>query len=58
MRRRNQKADRSEFKFSLKKMSVSGALFDINKLNDVSKTVIAAMDAKPVARQVLDWQGV
>jgi glutamyl-tRNA synthetase len=56
-RRRNQKADRSEFKFSLKKMSVSGALFDINKLNDVSKTVIAAMDAKPVARQVLDWAG-
>ena len=56
-RRRNPKADRSEFKFSLKKMSVSGALFDINKLNDVSKTVIAAMDAKPVARQVLDWAG-
>jgi glutamyl-tRNA synthetase len=56
-RRRNPKADRSEFKFSIKKMSVSGALFDINKLNDVSKTVIAAMDAKSVARQVLDWAG-
>jgi glutamyl-tRNA synthetase len=54
-RRRNPKATRSEFPFNLKKMSVSGALFDINKLNDVSKTVIAEMDARTVTKAVIDW---
>ncbi len=36
-------------------MSVSGALFDLNKLNDVSKNVIAAMDADAVTAAVLAW---
>ncbi len=54
-RRRNATAPRSEFKFNLKKMSVSGALFDLDKLNDVSKTVIARMDAETVTDQVLAW---
>ncbi|MBR2338575.1 MAG: glutamate--tRNA ligase [Clostridia bacterium] len=46
---------RSAFPFNLKKMSVSGALFDLNKLNDVSKNVIAVMDAVSVTEQVLTW---
>lgn len=35
-----------EFPFSLAKMSISGALFDLMKLNDVSKNVFAAMEAQ------------
>jgi len=54
-RRANPTADRSAFKFNLKKMSVSGALFDLDKLNDVSKNTIARMDAKAVTEQVLAW---
>ncbi len=54
-RRRNPDLSRLAFPFNLKKMSVSGALFDLNKLNDVSKNVIAVMDAESVAEQVLAW---
>lgn len=54
-RRANPTADRFSFKFNLKKMSVSGALFDLDKLNDVSKNVIAAMDAASVEQQVEQW---
>ncbi len=54
-RRCNADKPRSAFPFNLKKMSVSGALFDLNKLNDVSKNVIATMDADTVAEAVLAW---
>ncbi len=54
-RRANPTASRSSFKFNLKKMSVSGALFDLDKLNDVSKTTIARMDANVVADKVIAW---
>lgn len=54
-RRANPTAERKQFKFNLKKMSVSGALFDLNKLNDVSKNVIATMDAKTVESRVEAW---
>ena len=54
-RRGNPTAPRSQFKFNLKKMSVSGALFDLNKLNDVSKITIARMDARTVADKVIAW---
>ena len=54
-RRGNQTAPRNQFKFNLKKMSVSGALFDLNKLNDVSKITIARMDAQTVADKVIAW---
>lgn len=54
-RRCNPDADRSAFPFNLKKMSVSGALFDMQKLNDVSKNVIAHMSAESVAENVLAW---
>ena len=53
--RHNPDKTRREFPFNLKKMSVSGALFDLNKLNDVSKNVIAVMSAEEVTAQVLDW---
>ena len=54
-RRGNPTAPRSAFKFNLKKMSVSGALFDLNKLNDVSKITIARMDAQTVTDKVVAW---
>ncbi len=54
-RRANPTAAYQDFKFNLKKMSVSGALFDLDKLNDVSKTVIARMDAAAVTEHVIAW---
>lgn len=54
-RRANPTAPQSAFPFNLKKMSTSGALFDLDKLNDVSKNVIAAMDADTVLQKTLDW---
>lgn len=54
-RRRNPLEPRERFPFNLKKMSVSGALFDMDKLNDVSKNVISAMDAQTVTDAVLAW---
>lgn len=54
-RRTHPDDSRLAFPFNLKKMSVSGALFDLNKLNDVSKNVIATMDADTVTDAVLNW---
>lgn len=54
-RRANPTAPRNEFKFNLKKMSVSGALFDLDKLNDVSKTTIARMTAEEITEAVVTW---
>ena len=45
----------TDFPFSLKKMSSSGCLYDINKLTDVSKNVISRMDADTVYERLLDW---
>ena len=45
----------TDFPFSLKKMSSSGCLYDINKLTDVSKNVISRMDAETVYERLLDW---
>lgn len=47
--------DIGNFKFSIKKMSVSGSLFDIDKLKDVSKNTIAVMDAKTVYNMAVCW---
>ena len=54
-RRGNGNKSWEEFPFSVKKMSVSGALFDFDKLNDVSKNVISRMTAEEVYAGVLDW---
>ena len=54
---RMQNPDKSytEFPFNIKKMSVSGCLFDFNKLNDVSKNVISKMSAEDVTEKVCAW---
>lgn len=54
-RRRNPDAPRTAFPFNLKKMSVSGALFDMDKLNDVSKRVISLLDAQTVTHEIIEW---
>ena len=54
-RRQNKDASIEEFDFKLNKMSVSGALFDMVKLQDVSKIVISKMTAEEVYEKSLDW---
>jgi glutamyl-tRNA synthetase len=54
-RKVNKDAPQSAFPFNLKKMSASGALFDLNKLNDVSKNVISLMTAEEVYEKALVW---
>ncbi|MEA4891475.1 MAG: glutamate--tRNA ligase [Peptococcaceae bacterium] len=44
-----------EFAFTTAKMGSSGALFDLNKLSDVSKEVLAGLSAQAVAEFLLDW---
>lgn len=54
-RRANKTEDISKFPFNLKKMSLSGALFDIVKFNDVSKNAISVMSAQRVYELVKKW---
>ena len=54
-RRANPDKDMNEFELQLNKMSVSGALFDIIKLLDVSKIVISKMTAEEVYKKALNW---
>ncbi len=54
-RKANPDVSYKDFKFNLKKMSVSGALFDNVKLNDVSKTQIAKMDSAKVYACLTAW---
>lgn len=54
-RRANPDLPMNDFPFTTKKMSGSGALFDIEKLRDVSKNVISRMSAETVYDYVADW---
>ncbi|MBO4338306.1 MAG: glutamate--tRNA ligase [Clostridia bacterium] len=56
-RRANKDADVFSFPFNLKKMSSSGCLFDMAKLNDISKNIISVMSADTVYQRVTDWAG-
>lgn len=51
----NPSEDINSFEFSLENMSKSGALFDIVKLNDVSKECLARMSEKSIARGLKSW---
>lgn len=44
-----------EFAFTTEKMSGSGTLFDLDKLNDVSKDVLVKIPAQDLATFLLDW---
>lgn len=54
-RRANPTAQLTAFPFNLKKLSVSGALFDMVKLRDVSKLCISRMTAEEVYERTLAW---
>ncbi|MBR2240867.1 MAG: glutamate--tRNA ligase, partial [Clostridia bacterium] len=54
-RRTNPDKSIDEFDFQLNKMSVSGALFDMVKLLDVSKNVISKYSAKRVYDEAIAW---
>ncbi len=54
-RRANPEKSISDFDLQLNKMSVSGALFDMVKLLDVSKIVISKMSAQNVYENSLNW---
>ncbi|MDE6441294.1 MAG: glutamate--tRNA ligase [Clostridia bacterium] len=52
---KNPTADYRDFKFRIEKMSRSGALFDLNKLNDVSRTEISLMSAEECFEFLNGW---
>ena len=54
-RRANPNKDISEFELQLNKMSVSGAVFDMIKLLDVSKNVISKYTAEKIYEETLKW---
>ena len=51
----NPDADIDEFEFTTEKMSNSGALFDLNKLNDVSKEVLLKISASDLYDFLKAW---
>ena len=51
----NPEKDIKEFPFTAKKMGISGSLFDIDKLNDVSKNYLATLDAETVYDYITAW---
>lgn len=44
-----------EFEFSPKKMSASGALFDLDKLDNISKNIISKMKAIDLYKELFAW---
>ncbi len=54
-RRANKDLDISEFELQLNKLSVSGAVFDMVKLLDVSKNVISKFTAEKIYDETLKW---
>ena len=51
----NKGVDISKFKLDFKKISASGTLFDIEKLNNISKNYISRLTAKEVYDGLLTW---
>ena len=54
-RKANKTASLSEFNLQLNKMGVSGALFDMVKLLDISKNVISRCTAEEVYNETIKW---
>ena len=51
----NPDEDIDKFEFTTEKMSSSGALFDLDKLNDVSKNVMLKISAAEIAEWLKKW---
>jgi glutamyl-tRNA synthetase len=53
--RKNSGVSYTQFKFSIEKMGKSGALFDLDKLNDVSKTELSLLSAEEMYDFLNGW---
>lgn len=51
----NPDSDATEFEFSVEKMGNAGALFDLNKLNDICKDVLVKIPACDLRIFLLNW---
>lgn len=51
----NPDAPSSEFEFTVDKMGKSGALFDLEKLNDISQTIFLKLSAEEIYDFILTW---
>ncbi len=54
----NPKTSIAEFKMDFSKMSTSGALFDMEKLLNISKNLLSEMSAKEMFEKTLKWASV
>lgn len=54
-RRDNPHSSLDEFKILLPKMNCGGALFDVDKLNNISKDIISLMPAEEIYSKCLTW---
>lgn len=57
-RKQNPTRQIEEFPFSFEKMSISGALLDIKKLDDISKEMIASMSLEECYQKILAWAAI
>jgi len=51
----NPDASQDSFEFTVEKMSNSGTLFDLDKLNDISKDVLVKIPAAELCQFLIDW---
>jgi len=51
----NPQADLNGFKFTVEKLSPSGALFDLNKLNDISRNYISVLSTDEIYNYIKSW---
>ena len=54
-RRNNPDLPYQEFPFAVKKIGVTNPMFDFNKLNDISKTIISKYTSQQVYDELLAW---
>ncbi len=53
--RKNPQSDYTQFKFTIEKMGKSGALFDLDKLNDISKTELSKISPEDMYAFLKGW---
>ncbi len=54
-RKANPDLSYTNFPFSLKKISSSNPMFDMVKINDISKNIISKIPAKELLQKIVDW---
>ncbi len=54
-RKANPDAPYTEFPFSLKKVGSSNPMFDVVKINDISKNIISKIPGEKLTRIIIDW---